>query len=290
MAGSHMSKSFLLLAVSGLWTVPLVGQSRPPDDSQKERPYERYGGVADRVNVRGGILFADHGTLARVDSESLGAGTLVDLEDDLGLQSASRDARVDGYLRLGRRHRIRAGYIRLERGGDVQLQRRIQWGDEVFDVDVAVSSALDLTLLPANYRFAVVKTDRVDLGLSAGVFAMFVDAGVAAPSVPIDEAESLDFPLPVFGADVEIALAPRLFVLGGGEYFGLSFDQVDGSWREFRAAVEFYPVRNVGAGVAYRHVSIAVDGTGALGESVAGTEIFFDYEFYGPQVYVALAF
>ncbi len=249
--------------------------------------FERYGGIADHVNIRGGLLFTGHTTLARVDSESLGAGTLVDLENDLGLASSTRDLRVDGYVRLGRRHQLRAGYIRLDRGAGVLLQRQIQWGEELFDVNVGVTSTLDLTLVPINYRFAVVKSDRVDFGLSAGVFAMFADASVAAPLASINEAEALDFPLPVFGADLEVALAPGLFLQGGGEYFAIDFQGVDGSWRELRTALEYFPVRYAGIGVGYRHVDLEVDGTEALD---LGTEIFFDYRLSGPQAYVSLAF
>ncbi len=275
-----------------LWGLAFAGSALPTlaVAQSTQGAFERYGGVADHVNIRGGVLFSGHGTLARVDSEALGLGTLVSFEDDLGLATTTRDARVDGYIRLGRRHQLRAGYIHLGRGGDVQLQREIQWGDEIFDVSAGVTSALDLTMIPINYRFALVKSDRVDFGLSAGVFAMFAEASVAAPSIAIDESEALSFPLPVFGADVEIALAPRLFLLGGGEYFGIAIQDVSGSWREFRAALEYYPVPHLGIGTAYRYVRLEIDGTGALGQSLSGTEIFFDYRLSGPQAYIALAF
>jgi len=270
------------LVFAGLWICGAAAEAQ-----SRQGSFERYGGIADHVNIRGGLLFVEHSTLARVDSEALGAGTLVDLENDLGLAASTRDLRIDGYVRLGRRHQLRAGYIRLDRGADVQLQRQIQWGDELFNVNVAVTSALDLTLVPINYRFAVIKSDRVDVGLSAGVFAMFANASLAAPSAAINEAETLNFPLPVFGADVEFALAPGLFLQGGGEYFGINFQGVDGSWKELRAAVEYFPVRYAGLGFAYRLVDLEVDGTEALD---LDTEIFFDYRLSGPQAYLSLAF
>lgn len=272
-----------------LAAAPLVAQSAESATGSRGGGVDRHGGVADRLAVRGGLLFAAHSTSARLDSEALGAGTLVDLEDDLGLDTSTRDIRVEGGLRLGRRHRLRVGFVSLTRGADVQLQRQIQWGDEVFTVDATVASAADLTLVPASYRFSVVKSDRVDLGISAGVFAVFAEASIAAPSLGIAEAESADFPLPVLGADVDIALAPRLFLLGGVEYFALSVEGVDGSWSEIRGAVEYWPHRHVGVGVGYRSVSIEIDGTGALDGAAAATEIFFDYSFRGPQAYLALA-
>jgi hypothetical protein len=92
----------------------------------------------------------------------------------------------------------------------VTLQEQIQWGDEVFDVDLGVASTFDILLLPVSYRFSLVKSDRVDLGLSAGVFAMFADASIAAPEIDAAEAESANFPLPVFGADARVLSARAL--------------------------------------------------------------------------------
>ena len=277
-------------ALLGTRSVPVVAQSADVAIRAEQGAFERFGGVADRFNVRGGLVFASHDTRARVDSESLGVGTLVNLEDDLGLQSTTRTGRVDGYVRLGRRHQLRAGYISLRRGASTRLQQPVQWGNDVFDVDVGVETAVNLKLIPANYRFSLVKSDRVDAGLSAGVFALFADARVAAPQEGLSQAESASFPLPVFGGDIDLAVAPRVFLIAGAEYFSLSIEDVSGSWREFRAGLEVFTIRNVGLGAAYRYVNIEIDGTSALSGAPNGTDIFFDYRFSGPQVYLTLAF
>jgi hypothetical protein len=278
-----------IVTATSLLANPVSGQAPETATSSQQGAFERFGGVADRFNVRGGPFFASHDTRARVDSETLGIGTLVNLEDDLGLQSSTRTGRIDGYVRLGRRHQIRGGFISLRRGANVRLQRQVQWGSEVFNVDVGVESAVDLKLIPANYRFSVVKSDRVDIGLSAGVFALVADARVAAPEAGISEGESATFPLPVFGGDFDVAVAPRVFLIGGVEYFGLSIQDVSGSWSEFRGGVEVFPLRNVGLGAAYRHVNIEIDGTDALTGAPGDTQLFFDYRFSGPQAYLTLA-
>ncbi len=257
-------------------------------EQERQGAFERYGGVPDHFNVKFGLFFPKHGTLTRLDSEQLGAGTLVDLEADLGLAGTTRNARVDGYVRLGRRHLLRGGYVNLDRGAAVQLQRSIQFGSEQFDVDVAVESFMDLSLFPANYRFAFIKTDRVDVGVSAGVFALFLDAGLSAPEAGLAEAESVSFPLPVLGADFEVAPAPRIYLQGGVEYFGLKVQGVDGSWLELRASLEYFPVDHVGVGGGYRYVDINVDATGSAIDAGL-TDLFLEYGFHGPQAYVTFA-
>lgn len=263
-------------------------QNAQPSPSE----FERYGGVADHVNVRFGLFLATHGTVTRFDSDQLGAGTLVDLESDLGLEESTANVRADGYVRLGRRHRLGAGYLRLDRSANRDLARSIQWGNEVFDLDVNVDSFWQLTLFPAQYRFALLKSDRVDLGLSAGVFALFLDAGVSAPEASVGASESISFPLPVFGVDLEVAPARRVYAQAGFEYFGLRIEDVDGSWYELRAALEYFPLRNIGIGGAYRWVDIGVDTLGDVdsGGGLVETDLLIEYDFKGPQVYVALAF
>lgn len=254
------------------------------------------GGEAGRVSLRGGLLFTRHHTRARVDSEALGPGTLVDVERELGLNETTRDVRLDGAIHLGRRHQIQAGYLSLSRVGSTVLRRTIQFGGSVFEVDVGVESVVDLTLVPIAYRFAVVRTDRLDLGLSAGVFALFTEAGVTAPAASVAEREEADFPLPVLGVDAVGALLPGLFLTGGARYFALEISGVQGTWREFGGAVEYFPIANLGVGAGYRSVSLEADGTedteGSQGliQRAEGSLLFLDYDFNGPNFYVTLRF
>ena len=78
----------------------------------------------------------------------------------------------------------------------------------------------------------------------------------------------------------------------GLEYFGLSIRDVDGSWCELRGAVEYSPLRHLGIGAAYRWVDIGVDTLGDVdsGGGLVETDLFIDYNFRGPQLYLALAF
>lgn len=292
-----LSGLLLLTAVpAGVQAQGARGTESARESQQDAQPrlseFERYGGIADHVNVRVGLFLPTHGTVTRFDSDQLGAGTVVDLESDLGLDESTTNVRADGYIRLGRRHRLGAGYLKLDRSANRDLARVIQWGNEVFALDVNVDSFWELTLVPAQYRFAIVKTDRVDLGLSAGVFALFLDAGVSAPVASVQEAESISFPLPVFGVDLEVAPAPRTYLQVGLEYFGLSVQDVDGSWYELRAALEYFPLRYIGIGAAYRWVDIGVDTLGDVdsGGGLVETDLLIEYDFRGPQLYVALAF
>lgn len=278
-----------LVATALLASAPVTGQVAAQDFD----PYLRYGGIEDKFNFRGGVLFGSHNTTARLDSEALGVGTEVDLEDALGLSTDTRNARIDGYIRLGKRHQIRAGFISMGRTATFTIDEEIQWGDEVFPVNATVGTTLDLTMVPINWRFAVVRSERVDFGLSLGFFTMFTEVGAAASGsvTGASESSSINVPLPVLGADVDWAIARKLYLVGGIEYFGISIGSISGSWSEFRAGVEYFFLPNVGLGGGYRSINLEVDSTGELGESTdVDTKLFFDYSFKGPQVYLTVSF
>lgn len=243
----------------------------------------------DRFSVRLGLLLNNHETFARVDSELLGRGTDVDVERELGLDTRTRDLRVDAVLRLGRRHQLQAGYLSLSRRGETSLRSSIQWGDFVFPVDVQVASSVDVKLLPVGYRYSIVSNDRLDIGLTAGVFAMFLDAGVSAPEIEVTERESAEFPLPVIGGDGAFALAPRVFLTAGVKYFAIRVEDVEGSWREVRAALEYSPLTRLGLGVGFRSIRLEADGNEGVFTRPEGTLLFLDYRFSGPHMYVKIA-
>lgn len=245
--------------------------------------------TSHRFSLRGGLLFTEHRTVARVDAESTGAGTTVDVERELGLDEWTRDLRFDAALRFGRRHQVQVGYLSLTRRGRTTLVRRVRWGDAVFEVDVDVESVLDVTLIPAAYRFAILLDDRLDVGLSAGVFAVLAEAGVTAPAAGVTERGSSEFPLPVVGIDGTADLGKGFFLTGGAKYFALEIDGVEGSWREFRTAVEYFPLKRFGVGVGHRFIRLEADGTEGIHTRPEGTLLFLDYEFSGPHVYLTVA-
>ena len=257
---------------------------------QQFDPYTLYGGVHEKFNVSGGVLFGAHSTTVRLDSETLGLGTTIDLEDALGLQTDTRNARIDAYIRLGKRHKIGIGYISLTRNATFTINEEIHWGDEIFPVHATVATTLSLNLVPVNWQFSVVRTERVDFALSLGFFTMFTKAGVSGGG-DSEQASSIDLPLPVVGANVDWAIAPKLFLDGGVEFFTISIGGISGDWSEFRGGVKYYFLPNLGVGAGYRSIQLKVDATSEIGEgSGVDTKLFFDYGFKGPQIYMTVSF
>lgn len=274
----------LVSVVTSLLASPLTAQPTVATDIRDHRVLR-----PQRFSIRLGLLLNDHDTAARVDSELLGPGTKVDVERDLGLDATTRDFRADAALRIGRRHELQLGYLFLSRTGSTSLRSSIQWGDFIFPVDVEVESSIDVELLPVSYRYSMILTDRLDVGLSVGVFAMFLDAGVSAPEADVVERESAEFPLPVIGGEGMLSVAPGLRLTGSAKYFAVEIRDVQGSWREIRGAVEFFPWRRLGVGIGYRSIRLEADGSEGLFTRPEGTLLLLDYRFSGPHLYLTIA-
>jgi hypothetical protein len=258
--------------------------------AQEFDPYTLYGGIHEKFSVSGGVLFGSHSTTARLDSETLGLGTTIDLEDVLGLQTDTRNVRADAYIRLGKRHKLGLGYISLTRNAAFTIDEEIQWGDETYPVSATVATTLKLDLVPFRWQYSLVRSERVDFALSLGFFTMFTKAGVTGEGTS-ESASSINLPLPVLGANVDWALAEKLFLDGGVEYFSITIGGISGNWSEFRGGVRYYFLPNLGVGAGYRSINLEVDATGEIGDGTGvDKKLFFDYGFKGPQIYLTVSF
>jgi hypothetical protein len=253
-------------------------------------PYERWNGTRDKFGFDLGFFFVNHSTFTRLQPTGLPTIPGVDLESDIGMTNSTTDVRVDGYLRLGSRHRVRVGWWEMNRQVVERIRGQIAWGDEVFPVDTEVGARWDTRVIKADYRFSAIKKQRLDFGVSLGFFIMRIDTGVGltgeGEAAVTDTTQTA--PLPMLGLDVEYEMAQKWILKGFVQYFGISIDDsIDGNWVEARAAVEYMPWQNVGFGLGYNYarVNIAI-----LLTEGAYSEFEYRYRLAGPHLYAVLAF
>ncbi len=276
------------LALATLCTLatPTVARGQSGDT------YTRWGGMRDRFNISAGAFFVGHDTFALLRP----AGTEipgVDIERDTQVPDSTSDFRLEGYVRLGRRHRLVLGYLQLNRSAVSRLTGQIEWDDEVFPIDTNVATLWDTRVVTVQYRFSVFQRERLDVGISAGLFAIKVRSGIALgdslDDVAGDVAERA--PLPMLGFGVEWEFARGFMLRARGQYLALSIsDTIDGSWGEAAAALEWYPfesARQLGFGAGYNYADIDVKLR--FGEIIE-KDFVYQYRFRGPVVYAVLSF
>jgi len=278
-----------VLAVCVLSCASLVGADAR---GQSEDTYARSGGWRDRFSLSAGAAFVSHDTFALLRPSGTDLPG-IDVEQDTGLAESTAPFRLEGYLRLGRRHRLALGYMRMNRDAVTRLTGEIEWDGEVFPVDAQVATLWDTRVLTFRYRFSVIQRESLDIGLSVGLFAMKVTSGIAlgdsTDNVAADTAQ--EAPLPMLGASLEWELAPRFILRARGLYLALSIsDTLDGHWGEAAAAVEWYPfggLRQLGIGAGYNYANVDVDLE--FGDTLR-KEFQYNYRFSGPVLYGVLSF
>jgi len=149
---------------------------------------------SERASISLGAFLTDRDTKGRVDSETLGLGTVIDAEDDLGLDSSDTVARLDAYYRFSARHRLDFSIFDLSRDATATIDEPIQFGDEIFDINSTISTELDLTIYKAAYTYSFLMRDEGYLGVTAGLYVLSSDISLTESNTGQFEADDLSPP------------------------------------------------------------------------------------------------
>lgn len=236
----YLSLSVVLTAAA----LPLVADAQPTRG-------------AERASIMLGAFVTDRESNTRLDSES-GEGTEIDMEDDLGLESSTSVARLGGYIWLGRRHRLDGAYFDLSRSAQIPIQETIDFGDETFEIDTALNTEADLSIIKADYTFAVLAKDRGYLGVTAGLYIAETSFALSQPTLGRAESESVTAPLPLFGLRGDYAVTERITLRGAVQWFGFETDDLDGRLTDFYVGADYGIGQRMAVGLAYNRVSMNI--------------------------------
>jgi hypothetical protein len=253
--------------------------------------------LQDRFAIYLGGFFPQVSSSVRLDSDILGPGDGLDVENSLGLEDSKSVLWGGARWKISRRNQIEFEFANLNRSGSVTaITDPIEIEDSIVQAGGNISTTFDVTLGRLTYGFSLLKDEKKDLQLKAGlhiadlgVSFMFTGAvcvdGEMPPNCSIFdesprlESESVTAPLPHLGASFTYALTPtivaRFQVIG----FALEVDSIDGSLVEIDADLIWNPWRHfgLGAGLRYFNADVKSNGSDLNGE--------FDFEYYGPAIY-----
>lgn len=239
---------------------------------------------SERFVISLGAFITDRDTSTRVDSSTLGRGTTIVMEDDLGLDPSHTVFRIDGHVRFAERHRLDFSLFDLSRDSTKTIDRVIQFGDDVFLVDTTIDSNFDLDIYKIAYTYSVWWTEQGFLGVDAGIHVADLVERLSAPSAGQFQLKSLTAPLPVIGIRGEYYFTPRLMLAGAAEYFALEINDVGGRLVDIYLGMDYKVMDNLGLGIAYNYVTVNIDA--ARSELSGG----LDWGYDGFLLYVKFAF
>lgn len=201
-------------------------------------------------------LRLDIQTDLRLDSATLGQGSLINFENDLGLASSKTTYRYDGRFRLGRNHVFEGSYMDLSRSGTGTLTRPLQFGDQSYTVASDVNSTLDIKFYRFAYSYYFINQANVELGAAVGVEVPDINAALVDSTTNISESYSAAVPIPTLGLRANISVLPNLALRGRADLFSVSVGDFDGSLSDVSLKAEYRILDTIGVGVGYNKFEV----------------------------------
>ena len=212
-----------------------------------------------RLSLSIGAFITDRDSEARADASNRDLGTVIDLEDDLGLDSSDTVLRLDGFYRLADKHRIDFSTFDLSRSASKQIDRELSWKDTTFVLNANVQSDFDLSIYKVAYTWSFLKNERGFLGATVGLYVADIGTSLDAPLIGSGEVGDATAPLPVVGLRGEYRLAERWALRASGEFFFLEYNDFDGALIDLLLGLEFDLSKNIDVGIGANSVRLDIE-------------------------------
>lgn len=246
-----------VLAAPGLVPSSLLAQERYDDATVQE---------LGRFNLDLGVfLIDDYQTTFRIDSKTVPIGTVIDLSDQLNVDTSSTSARIDGYYRFNKKHSIYFTWYGSQREGNATLTSDLTITDPDTGEECTISSGATVdsewkfNLLKVGYNWSFLNTRKYELFLGGGLnirdLDMKVDAqGSITGNCDLDSngrerfAQNGTIPLPVFNFGGRWNFTPKWQTRWQFQAFALEFGDYSGTTRTAEVLFENKTFKNVGFG------------------------------------------
>ena len=234
-----------------------------------------------KFSISAGAFVTDHDTNIRLDTDA-GLGTVVNLEDDLGLDATTNIFRAEATWKFADRHKAHFGIFDLSQQGNRILDQDLIIDGETFSVGALVLTDWKMQLTELGYSYRIRGNERTQWWLDVAFFIQDTAITVAETESGGDVAsEDVVLPLPKFGASVDHAFSERWIGLAGINLFKLEIGEVGGSLVDIRATLDYRFTDNFSIGAGWHWINVTVD----LDKPVSGWRGRFDWETRGLMLY-----
>jgi hypothetical protein len=240
----------------------------------------------DRVRVSLGIMRVSTSTTLRVDSSTGVPGTVIEGEDQLGLDRSDWEPKFQVMLRAGTRNRLWLDYFTLDRDGNTLVQEPIVFRDVVLQTGDPLQSQLNFRMLTLTYGYSFWHSEKFELAATLGVSSVQLDAEakVATDAVHIDQMEDIAGPFPLPGIAATWVLSRHFYFDGRVQYLSLHVHELDGSLGSGELDLLYRLRPNVSFALGYTEVKAHLESTKTSNSGL------FDFTTKGPQLFVRVSF
>ncbi|MFZ0256397.1 MAG: hypothetical protein WAN46_12270 [Gammaproteobacteria bacterium] len=215
----------------------------------------------DRLSIRVGGFFPTIDSKIRFDPTKGTLGTVLDFEDDLGMEETSPTFWAGARWRITRRHRLEFEYLQLDRSGAQTASADFRIGNTSGTVGTLLESDFDVKLARFTYGFSLINDGRKELALLIGAHLASADAGIqltgnltviglgnVTSATRRRETGETVFPLPHLGGTFGWAFTPKLSAKATAIGFALDLGDFKGSLVEVSADLQYQLLKHLGLG------------------------------------------
>ena len=210
---------------------------------------DNYWMTEDRIRLIVGGYFPKIDSQIRI-SNNQGQGTLIDLEDDLGLDDSVASLRIQGHYRFNPEHRFIYSFADVSRDASNVVKRDIIFDDKVFPAGSLVAADFSIQLFKLLYAYSFFQNNKIDLSFSTGIVGFDLDAKLDSPLVEREEDSSF-LPLPVVGLRGMYAYNKKLVMTADIDYFKINEDNAEAEVIDWSLAIEYDVFKRIALGLAY---------------------------------------
>jgi len=220
---------------------------------------------------------------AQLNSTTSGLGTLIDLQDTLGLSQEATGPYASLRWRMSERWRLEASYIWISESGGKSLNQQIEWGDVTFPINTAVSSKFNFSDFRTSVGYSFYKTSDKELGVGLGLHVLSYQLSLSSLNLGT-EAGNVLAPLPVLSAYGGFALDEHWSVGARLDWLSLTYQQYHGGITSIGVDVLYQPFQHFGVGIGWRSLNVNFQATS--GRFVGK----FEQSLQGPQLFLTASF
>ena len=263
--------------------------TRNPIDQQFTKfPESRF-----KISVGGYLVFIN--STVQLGLKALGGGISIDTEKALGLETEQRIGYAEFRVGLGKklRHTIEIGIMSSRRSGYKTIINDLTIGDIYIPAYTSLETEFNFNAYRVEYLYSLVKDRRAEVQLGFGFFIMPIDFAVTfrAPGIGVQTRTGADItaPLPVLGMQLEIPLAPSLFLFQKLYIMYMKIGPFKGDIIDFQLSMEYRIIKNLGVGAGWHRFDLSVTSEDDYwpGVDLIG-QIEFSYS--GPFLYAIVYF
>ena len=240
-----------------------------------------------------GGLTTDFDTTLRINSRDNSIDDKIDLEDDLGFDSAVQTGWIRGYWRMAPRHRLGLLYTQFDRTTEKTTTTDIDVGGNVIQAGAYIGSSAKTHVFDFEYMYSFFKRPNIELGVTAGLYWMNSSFELTAAGEVLMEGETepqfrsdyrgnqrLIAPLPLIGLTLGYEFNDHWRLMAGARFFDVTISNIDGYIFSSSLRTEYYFTRHFGLGASLAAFDLSVKYNGVVFINTLG------YEYSGAQLYL----